>query len=128
MHGIPENALPELTIIAPFISYCIPNEPLEHVTHIIQRFVILLYDRTSKCADYGSYRSASVHIQPQLVVQELLTVAASIHGFPDPLCCSRVALIGEICRFHCENFFVRFCQCASLLCARRMHLNTQHCV
>ena len=43
----------------------------------IKRVVILLYDRmTSKCADYGSYRSAFIHIQPQLVVQEMLTLAA----------------------------------------------------
>ena len=59
-------------------------------------------------ADYGSYRSASVHIQPQLVVQELLTVAAFIYGLPDSLC---VALIGKICSFLCEKFF---CQVLSM--------------
>ena len=49
-HGI----LPELTT-ALLLLYHIPNDPMEHGTHIIQRFAILLYDRTSKCADYTSF-------------------------------------------------------------------------
>ena len=51
-HGIPENALPELTTaLLLIVAYTQWNM---YGTHIILRFVILLFDRTSKCADYGS--------------------------------------------------------------------------
>ena len=38
------------------LLYHTPNDPMEYGTHIIQTFVIyiLLYDRTSKCADINN--------------------------------------------------------------------------
>ena len=133
-HGIPENTLPDLTT-ALLLLYHIPSEPLEHGTHIIQKFVILLYDRTSKCSDYGSYTYVGQLLSISVIL-ELLTVATPIHGLPDSLCCSRVALIDEICRSLCENchlntkFSSGFVNVVypSLLYTRRIHLNTQHCV
>ena len=44
------NALSELTHALLTLSHA-PSEPTEDVLHTIQRFVILLYDRTSKCVD-----------------------------------------------------------------------------
>ena len=49
------NAFPELTD-ALLKSTCAPSDILEDVMHTIERFVILLYDRTSTCTDIDKAR------------------------------------------------------------------------
>ena len=44
------NALPELTETLLKLS-CAPSDIQEDVIHTIERFVILMYDRTSTCTD-----------------------------------------------------------------------------
>ena len=44
------NALPELTEALLKLSYA-PSDIQEDVIHTIERFVILMYDRTSTCTD-----------------------------------------------------------------------------
>ena len=49
------NVQPELTDALLQLS-CAPNEVLEDVMHAIERFIILLYDRTSQCTDIDKAR------------------------------------------------------------------------